>query len=268
MPNLTSIGMACNIYNDVNAVAGLLETSSQYFDDMVFYHAGPQGIRSNDGTIELLEKWKVKIVFGKIDEGFGAVRTAAVRACPTEWVMILDADERFHPHVPVIRCSGESTPLNEVSAILQSYDYRDQPGCPSNFENLSKLGVNLVTQVDDVYDQGAWLRSIIADSTRDAVCTIRRHWHDFTWKRPTQNWHQLPDYQIRLVRNLEHIRFDSSTKMHEQLQGVNNKYMPNQVHGPFFDHYHLWFKAQEKEQRRHDLDIYNALHSNTQIPTE
>ncbi len=263
-----ALGAVANVYNEINALPGWLENVSQWADDIQVYHAGPGGALSDDGTIELLEKWRIPIHRGSIDEGFGIVRTAAVRASKCDYVMLLDADERFYPFVPTLQCSGESTPPDVVNQVLQEYDCRDQGACPSNWENLAKLGANLKVQaVSDAYNQIAWLRSIIEHGALDAVKTIRRHWHDFTWKRPTQNWHTTPDCQIRLVRNDPSIHWDANTRMHEQLIGASNVYMPNQTHGPFFDHFHLFYKRMEPKQRAHDIAVYDAVHQHRPSPT-
>lgn len=238
-----SIGMACNIYNDVNAVAGLLQTASEFFDELVFYHAGPQGKYSDDGTIEIIEKWGAKIVFGKMDDGFGVVRTAAVRACSTEWVVVLDADERFWPRAPLILPHGEE----DRKIYVQFFE--------------------------DAYDQGALLRRIVRYSGIDAVYTRRRHWHDFTWKHPTQNWHTIPDWQCRIIRNKPHIGFKSEVRMHENMWDFERMAPPvgywSDVHrGPFHDHYHCWFKPMERDQRAHDIAIYDAIHEGRIPPVQ
>jgi len=242
-----SIGMACNIYNDVNAVAGLLETASQFFDELVFFHAGPQGAYSTDGTIELIERWKAKLIFGKIDEGFGIVRTSAVRACSTEWVMVLDADERFHPYAPLLLPHGEGQNVGTDNIHVQHWY--------------------------DTYDQGAMLRRIIRIPEIDAVQTIRRHWNSLGWKSPTQNWHHIPDRQLRIVRNVEHVQFRSDDRMHERLLDARTGKGPHSFHaephrGLFHDHYHCFFKGMEPEQRRHDIAIYDAIHEGRLPPTE
>lgn len=263
-----SLGVVCNVYQEINALPGWLEAASSFFDDIQVMHAGPGGADSTDGTMELLEKWRIPIHRTSIDQGFGIVRTSAIRASKCEWVMLLDADERFYQFAPVLSCTGESTPPDQVNQILQEYDCRTQEACPSNFENLHKLGANLRVTVGEIYNQGAWLRDFLQHGALDAVCTIRRHWHDFSWKRPTQNWHTDPDYQVRLMRNVEGIHFDANTRMHEQLIGASNRYQPNQVHGPFMDHFHLFYKKMEPNQRRHDIAIYDAVHQGRPVPSE
>ena len=261
-----TIGCVCNLYNEANALPGFLESATSFFDDVRFYHAGPGGEYSNDGTIEIIEKWKLPITYGKIDDGFGVVRTATLRLCPCDWIVLLDADERFHRFAPLLACQGESTPPDEVNQILAEYDNREQKAVPSNFENLAKLGAKLNVEIGAVYNQGQWLRDLI-EADIDAVLTMRRHWHDFSWKRPTQNWHQIPDHQKRIVRRSESIYFDQSTRMHERLCGANRMQETNHSHGPFFDHYHLHFKTKEIKQRRHDVAIYDAVHRGEQPPT-
>ena len=286
-----TLGLVCNLFQEVNALPGWLEMATSFFDDVQVYHAGPGGAESTDGTIEILNKWRIQIHRGKIDEGFGIVRTAAIRASPCDYVMILDADERFHQFAPVLTCDGESTSPDEVSAILREYnetvskiratnDKDDQlqmaePARPYtgsadgqwiDWENVGRLGANLRVGVGDIYNQGAWLRDIIEHGALDCVAMIRRHWHDFSWKRPTQNWHTHPDYQRRLIRNHPSICFDANVRMHEQLVGASNVYQPNQTHGPFIDHYHLHFKRMEPEQRNHDVRIYDSIHWGKEVP--
>lgn len=277
---MPTIGLVANVYNEVNALPGWLETHLPFFDDVRVLHAGPQGAYSDDGTIELLQKWRVPTEFCAIDQGFGVVRTMAVRMSPCDWVVVLDADERFYPRLNVMTCEGESTPAATVDSLLydygnpnfakdgprnpqvvQSYDRSiDFTACPSNFENMAMLGANLrVRPCGRVFDQGAWLREITMDESLDAVRTIRRHWHDFSNRRPTQNWHTDPDFQVRVVRNRPGIYWDSAKRMHEGLVGVQSVYTPDHTQGPFFDHYHIFFKKQEIAQRLHDVSIYNAI---------
>ncbi len=259
-----TVGLVANVYQEAQALPGWLETHLPYFDDVRILHAGPGGEWSNDGTIELLEKWRVPVQFCAIDEGFGAVRTRALRMSPCDWVMLLDADERFYSVHRVLTCTGESTPHSEVDAILQTYDFRNLDAMACNWENVGRLGADLRVLETGVYDQGVRLREILASGDYDAVATVRRHWHDFSFRRPTQNWHTDPDWQLRLVRNdkigVLGIHFDSNTRMHERLLGVRNVYRADMTRGPFFDHLHFPFKRMEQEQRAHDVDTYDRIH--------
>lgn len=264
---MTTIGLVANVYQEVNALPGWLETHLAFFDDVRVLHAGPGGEYSSDGTIELLEKWRVPVVFASIDEGFGTVRTRAVRMSPCDWVMVLDADERFYARHQVMDCGGVSTPPDEVNTVLQSYDFRDLKTIIPNWENIGRLGANLTVSYGGAYNQGAWLREIIEYGERDAVITVRRHWHDFSWRRPTQNWRTDPDYQMRLLRNVPGVYFDAGTRMHERVVGTCNPFKPNMEHGPFFDHFHFTFKRMEPEQRAHDIRIYDAIHEGRRPPT-
>lgn len=264
---MTTIGLVANVYNEINALPGWIETHIGFFDDVRVLHAGPNWQYSDDGTIELLEKWKIPIKYGSINEGFGAVRTQAMRMSPCDWVMLLDADERFFPVHRLMTCSGESTPAHEVDSILQTYDFRDLKTVLPNWENVARLGANLrVDTHEEAYNQGAWLRKIIESGGCDAIATIRRHWHDFSFKKPTQNWHTDCDWQLRLIRNDPSIQFDPSTRMHERLCGAQSVFHAEQTRGPFFDHFHFTFKQMEVEQRAHDIMIYDAIHAGNAPP--
>jgi hypothetical protein len=130
-------------------------------------------------------------------------------------------------------------------------------------------GAKLKVQTyDRMFDQVECLRDIIRDGSLDAVRTIRRHWHDFSFRRPTQNWHTDPDYQIRIMRNNGQTGWDAGSRMHERIVGVSNVYRPDHTQGPFFDHLHLFFKRMEVAQRGHDLAIYNAINEGREPPLD
>lgn len=263
---MPTIGLTCNFYNEIHALPGWIETHIGFFDEIRAYHAGPQGAYSDDGSIELLKNWNIPITFGSIDEGFGVVRTKAIREMKTDYVMLLDCDERFYPVHRVLTCLGQGTPQHEVDWILQSYDFRD---CNlPNWENVAKLGENLRVEVGQEHDQGAYLRRVVNEGFFDAIITVRRHWHDMTMRRPTQSWVEHPDWQLRCVRNDPSIGFDPATRMHERLAGVRSPYRADTTHGPFFDHFHFTFKRMEQDQRRHDIAIYDAIHAGRKPPTK
>ena len=264
---MVTIGLVANIYQEANALPGWLETHLPFFDDVRVLHAGPGGARSDDGTIELLEKWHVPVEFGTIDEGFGAVRTQAIRSSPCDWVMLLDADERFFPVHRMLTCSGEATPHSEVDAILQTYDFRNLDVKMPDWDNVARLGAKLRVDFGAAYDQGVLLREIIGSGQFDAIATVRRHWHDFSFRRPTQNWNIDPDYQLRLVRNDPSIYFDPGTRMHERLVGAQRVFHADMTRGPFFDHFHFTFKRMEQDQRSHDVAIYDSIHTGKAPPS-
>ncbi len=259
---MVTIGLVCTLYNEANALPGWVECHLPYFDDIRILHSGPGGAHSNDGTIEILEKWRIPMMFCAIDDGFGVVRTRALRMSPCDYVMLLDADERFFPVHRVLQCSGESTPHSEVDAILQTYDFRDLKTMIPNWENVSRLGANLRVDIGVAFDQGASLRELLNSTGPDAVVTIRRHWHDVSFRRPTQDGHNDPDWQMRLVRNHPDIQFAPDTRMHERLCGFDPTKVvyAGQVGGPFYDHFHFSMKRMEQEQRAHDVDTYDRIH--------
>ena len=263
---MLTIGLVANVYNEINALPGWLETHLPFFDDVRVLHAGPSGEYSTDGTIELLEKWNIPVDSCAIDDGFGVVRTRALRMSPCDYVMLLDADERFFQVLPTIQCSGMGTPQSEVDWILQSYDFRGT-NLP-NWENISLLGAELKCERTGIADQGANLRKMLHVERPDAVATIRRHWHDLSMRRPTQSWLEHPDLQMRLVRNDSSISFDPDTRMHERLCGAARVTTAMQSSGPFFDHFHFTFKRMEQKQRGHDLVIYDAIHAGQAPPKE
>ena len=222
-----SIALACNVYNDAAALRGLLESGARYFDNLFIIHSGPGRARSTDGTIELCEKFGATLLFDDMDRGFGAIRTRLIHDCGCDWAFIMDADERFFPQMKVLECHGED-------------DWKG-PSDP----HPPKL---TVTEKSDVIDQGAHVKNTIRNPEVMAIRSTRRHWMDFTMRRPTQNWHRNQDHQLRIVRNLPEIAYASSIKMHERLvdsrTGKDPKFvMQDPVGGPFHDHFHMAFRT-------------------------
>lgn len=260
-----SIGVVATVYNEANALPAWLECVTPWADHVSVYHAGPQGEESDDGTIEILEKWNIPIHRGKIDDGFGVCRTAAIRSSPCDWVMVLDIDEAFYPTMPMLRCSGESTPKSEADEIIARYTGLGDWDC---FEHTPRLGCKLNVEHGSKYSQLDYLKEVMATGNFDSITSIRRHWHDLTLTRPTQNWHIEPDYQKRIVRNVSHIHFEPSKKMHERLVGSRSMYRATQTQGPFFEHFHFYYKSMERDQRRHDVAIYNAINEGRKPPTK
>lgn len=268
--SVITVGCVANVYNEASALPGWVEHALQLADWVGVMHAGPGGERSNDGTIEILEKWRVPTEYCAIDDGFGTVRTRTLRMCPPsiDYVVLLDADERLYPVHRVMYVAGDPTPQDEVDAILRNYDVRT-PGAIIDWDAVGRLGSGLVVTRDDItpYDQSAWLREVLRAEKPDALATVRRHWHDFSFRRPTQSWVIEPDWQMRVVRNDPTIYFDPGTRMHERLVGVGKVARSDMMRGPFFDHFHLHFKRMEQSQRAHDVAIYDAVHEGRRPPT-
>lgn len=240
---MSTICCAFNVYNDANALPGMLENASMFFDDLFCIHAGPDGKMSNDGTIEILEKWNVRTVFADIMEGFGKIRTRLIHECGCDWCWISDADERFLPNFKVLDCHGDEqfphtlTPKNHVGVL------------------------------DPNYCQGRLLRNIIDGAGDDyfSVRTIRRAWMDFTYAHPAQNWFKVPDHQLRCVRNNGHIGYTSDVKMHERLvdlrTGQEPKYfsVEDPARNVYHEHFNIFFKGQEPKQNTEDAETYDRL---------
>jgi hypothetical protein len=230
MTESPSIAMCCNVYNDVSPLRGLLETSARFFDELFIVHSGPCGARSNDGTIELCESFGCRIVFDDIQKGFGVIRSRLIHEHGCEWGMILDADERFFPMSPELDCS------------------------PDLIASPRPLPCH----------QGDTLRRIIADPRAMAIRTTRRHWHDFSMTRPTQNWFENCDHQLRIVRNVPEIAYQSDRVMHERLIDSRTGHDPvfyeqDDYLGPFHDHFHMYFRNTEPGKKEANEINYSRL---------
>lgn len=239
---MPSIACCFNIYNDNDALPGMLENASSFFDEIFCIHASPGGKPSTDGTMETLQKWGIKPVMADISVGFGVIRTNLIHGCKCDWAFIMDADERFLPVTPVMRCDGD-----------EQY--------PANPNPNLKVTVEFAH-----YNQGAALRAMLDDAEgMNALVMRRRHWMDFSWKRPAQNFSVHADWQCRCIRNVKHVGYDPNVKLHERIidfstggepamlrQGLNPRTIS-------YDHFHNHFKPMNGIKNAEDLETYRAL---------
>lgn len=247
---MTSLGVAVNFYNEVKALPGFLEMASHFFDDLLICDCGPDGKPSNDGSLDILRDYGITPLQWSINEGFGKIRTDLIRASKTPWVVIMDCDERMSVSMPVLHCEGTegypavANPNLKVSVTETSYNHREF----------------LLHRIRDAENNGAV-----------AVRAARRHWFDATYKRPTQNWLIIRDWQLRIWKRLDHVGYRADVKMHEQAWDFGRNrgpkfVMDDHTKGPFFDHLHCHFKPMEKDQRQYDIAIYDALHEGKPMP--
>lgn len=246
-----SLALCCNVYQDAAALRGLLESGARYFDNLFIVHAGPGGARSTDGTIELCEKFGATLVFDDIQRGFGAIRTRLIHECGCDWAFIMDADERFYPQMKAMDCHGD-------------VDWKG-PGDPT-------VPDITVTVRKDVIDQGDHVRNLISNPETMAIRSTRRHWMDFTMRRPTMNWSRNQDHQLRIVRNLPDIAYVSRIVMHERLVDKRTGKDPafaeqDPVGGPFHDHFHMAFRnAYPGTKERNELNYSRLSRGEPMVP--
>jgi glycosyltransferase involved in cell wall biosynthesis len=243
-----SIALSCNVYQDATALRGLLELGSRYFDNIFILHTGPGGAKSTDGTIELCESFGISPIFDDIDKGFGVIRSRLIHDCGCDWAMLLDADERFYPQMNVLLCEGE-----------ESY-----PGHPNPALK--------VTTKADVIDQGAHVKNLIRNPDTMALRATRRHWFDFSMKKPTQNWMHNNDHQMRIVRNHPQIGYVKERVMHEWLRDFRTGKDPQYVAqdpmgGPFIDHYHMFYRRSQPGHKEHNEQNYSRLERGEKMVT-
>ncbi len=217
---------------------GSLEASSGYFDN-IFCIVTPPGGEANkdDETCDLLREFGIDPKFGDINEGYGVIRSRLIHECGCEWGMILDSDERFRPSQEVLKCDGsERYPEQRNPAIT-------------------------VRKSTELIYPGITLKEAIKNPNIDAVKGVRRHWFDFTHTRPSQNWHQHPDWQLRIVRNIPEISYKTNVRMHEQLIDSRTGQTPKHFTGEniYWDHYHLFYRFAHPGTKERNEENYGRL---------
>lgn len=237
-----SIAACFNVYNESLALPGMLESVSSFFDNLYCIHASPDGKPSDDGTMEILEKWGVKPVMEDISQGFGVIRTKLVHNCGCDWGYIIDADERWHTFAPQMKSEGDD-----------------------KYPDVANPNVR-VEFINSPYNQGALLRSMIESADGfDAIVGRRRHWMDFSWNHPAQSFDHTPDWQCRCIRNVPNIGFDPNVRLHERIINFSTGGEPNMIRqtmtprAVFWDHLHVPLKKMNIEKNREDMQTYQQL---------
>jgi hypothetical protein len=239
--NNTGIAACWNVWKDAKALRGSLEIASQFFDNLFVICSPPGGEKNKDDeTCDLLREFGIDPKFADINDGFGLVRTRLIHECGEEWAFILDADERFYPALPVMVCMGE-----------ERYPLVEHP----------KLGV--ATKRELIY-QGQHIRHLCECGAYDAIKTIRRHWFDFSMERPCENWISRKDWQLRVVRNVKEIGYQTGVKMHERIvdtriNDVPRHYTADDLGGPFHDHFHMFYRRAFPGKKEANEQNYQRL---------
>lgn len=244
-----SITWATNFFNECNSLPGMLENAMEAADEILLVNAGPGGKHSDDGSIEIAEKFGVPVQYSTIDNGFGALRTELIEKCKTDFLIIFDADERFHVRAPVLKCTG-----------TERY-----PEIPNPDLKVEKF---------ETYNQLDLLRSMMREADSQGKLAIRftrRHWFAPGFTKACQNWQIINDHQLRCLKKSSQLTYRVGPKMHERLSHTGTKMCPDFIEqdewvGPFFDHLHCFFKPMEDAQRQHDIRIYDCLDQNKPIP--
>lgn len=239
-----SIGCAISFRDEVNALPGFLESATQFFDFVFLADCSMDMTQSTDGSLDIIRKWGLPDPpLWSLANGFGAVRSQLVHSCPTDWTVIMDADERLSVSMPLLKCEG-----------TDRYPAVQNP----------KLEVKVI---GGVYNQREMLMEKIMAAESKGIKTVRfqrRHWFDFSQNRPCENWSIIKDYQLRCIKSRAGVGYTEKPRMHERAFDFSlNKepeYVPDDdVRGPYFDHYHCFFKPMEKEQRAADIAAYDQL---------
>lgn len=253
--NSPSIGVAASFRDEHNALPGFLEMAMQCFDSIFLADASVDMTPSTDGSREIIKKFGLpEPPIWDLSAGFGAIRSQLVHSVNTDWVIVMDLDERFYVTAPVLKCEGTDRYPAVANPDLK------------------------VTQIQSCYNQKEFLMQRIVEAERRGIKFVRfsrRHWFRPGFTQPCENWNTIRDFQMRCMKARSGVGFKSETRMHEKSWDFNKNQAPEYVEddpnfGPFLDHYHCFFKPMEPEQRAADIRAYDALHhsdTHTPIPT-
>lgn len=239
-----SIGCAATFRDECNALPGFLESASYFFDHIFLADCSPDMTASSDGSLDIIRKWGLPDPpLWNLSDGFGSVRSQLIQSSPTDWTVILDIDERMQVYCPVMDCTGED-----------------------RYPAVSKPQLTVECS-EPYFNQRSFLLEKINAADKLGIKAIRfqrRHWFDFTFTRPCENWTIIKDYQLRCMKSRSGVGFTREPKMHERAWDFDLKRDPSYIpdddrKGPFIDHFHCHFKPMEKEQRLADIAAYDAL---------
>lgn len=239
-----TITCVCNFHREAITLPSFIQHAEAFFDEIVFVSSPPAGVAPDEASIEIVKKSGHRLVFTDLGRGFGVLRTRCLGESKGDWTVILDADEIMAVSCPSMSCIG-----TEKYPETRHPNLRVVKGPPIN-QRASLRAACSVAEAQDKF----------------AVCLGRRHWFDAPgeFNHPCQNWHTIPDPQLRCVRNDPRVFFDPEWKMHEKLifsptWGEPPLFRADSGDGPFYDHLHCFYKPQDPEKNKADMETYRLL---------
>lgn len=125
---MASIALAMNTKNEVENLRAVFNCFESVVSEIVIVDCD-----STDGTRELAKKLGARVYDVGLCPGYGQLRTITTHLCKTDWVMIIDGDERMDPvDVAKIPKLAEHFQNTEIDAILlprQHYRAWDRSIC-------------------------------------------------------------------------------------------------------------------------------------------
>lgn len=239
-----SISVVCNFHREAIALPSFIQHAEAFFDEVVFVSSPPDGVAPCEESMEIVKRSGHRLVHFTVSKGFGVLRTRCMRESKGDWTMILDADEIMAVTAPRMTCVGtEKYPEVKNPALTVS------KGAEVNQKHLLK---ELIKRADA--------------NSKPAICLSRRHWFDGprVFERPCQNFSAIPDWQLRLVKNDPRLFYDPEWRMHEKLLWSPTWSEPeyirgDAIEGPFIDHMHCFYKPQDPEKNKLDMEVYRQL---------
>lgn len=87
-----TVSVCCISKNEISSIRNMLENIKDIADEIVVVDE-----LSIDGTREILKEYNTKIIDGKLDNNWGALRNKAIENATKDWILVIDADELLEP---------------------------------------------------------------------------------------------------------------------------------------------------------------------------
>jgi tetratricopeptide (TPR) repeat protein len=109
----------CMIVRDEEAMlTEALESIKDVVDEMIIVDTG-----STDGTVAIAESFGAKVVHHPWEDDFSAARNQSLSYAQSDWILILDADERLSPQsAPLVRKMAQSCLQEALSFSVYNID--------------------------------------------------------------------------------------------------------------------------------------------------
>lgn len=115
---------ACMIVRDEQlALPDCFESLHQAVDEVVVYDTG-----STDGTVDLCRRAGARVFEGYWDDDFARARNTALEQCRGQWVLWIDADERFRcPNIMQLRAGLRDMSIGLQAVTVEIHNLGDDP---------------------------------------------------------------------------------------------------------------------------------------------
>ena len=168
---MPSIGVCMIVKNEANVIHECLRSIFREMDEIVVVDTG-----STDGTQEIVKSYGAKVLQDTWNQNFAAMRNRSIDAASTDYVLVLDADERVERKVRRNIDTFIASYPDALGSVVIRSPLVDESG---DIRIVRSLNTRLFPRSHDIRYEGAIHEQVIdASQRRSRIDTGIEIWHE------------------------------------------------------------------------------------------